>query len=41
MTLPKGVFYRVVIGPLASERQAAQLCSRLKAQGNECLIRRT
>jgi cell division septation protein DedD len=41
VTLPKGTFYRVVIGPLASERQAAQLCSRLKAQGNECFIRRT
>ena len=23
VTLPKGVFYRVVIGPLASEQQAA------------------
>ena len=41
VTLPKGTFYRVVIGPLPSERQAAQLCSRLKAQGNECFIRRT
>ena len=41
VTLPKGTFYRVVIGPLPSERQAAQLCSRRKAQGNECFIRRT
>jgi cell division septation protein DedD len=41
VTLPNGTFYRVVIGPLPSERQAAQLCSRLKAQGNECFIRRT
>ena len=41
VTLPKGTFYRVVIGPLPSEQQASQLCGRLKAQGNECFIRRT
>jgi len=41
VTLAKGVFYRVVIGPLASEQQAAQLCSRLRAQGAECFIRGT
>ncbi len=39
--LPNGVFYRVLIGPLASEQQAAQLCSSLKAQGAECFIRET
>jgi len=41
VTLSTGVFYRVVIGPLASEQQAAQLCSRLRAQGAECFIRGT
>jgi cell division septation protein DedD len=41
VSLPKGVFYRVLIGPLASEQQATQLCSSLRAQGNECFIRRT
>ncbi len=41
VTLPKGTFYRVVIGPLASEQQASQLCGRLRAQGNECFIRRS
>jgi len=41
VTLPKGTFYRVVIGPMASEQQASQLCSRLKSQGNACFIRRT
>jgi len=41
VTLPTGTFYRVVIGPLVSEQQASQLCSRLRAQGNECFIRRT
>jgi cell division septation protein DedD len=41
VTLPKGTFYRVVIGPLASEQQASQLCGRLKAQGTECFIRRS
>ena len=40
VSLPKGVFYRVVIGPLASEQQASQLCSRLRSQGAECFIRR-
>jgi cell division septation protein DedD len=41
VSLPKGMFYRVVIGPLASEQQASQLCSKLKAQGEECFIRHT
>jgi len=39
VSLPQGVFFRVVIGPIASERQASQLCSSLRAQGAECLIR--
>ncbi len=41
VTLPKGTFYRVVIGPLPSEQQASQLCSKLRSQGTECFIRRT
>ena len=41
VSLPKGMYYRVVIGPLASEQQASQLCSKLKAQGEECFIRHT
>lgn len=39
VSLPQGVFYRVVIGPIGSEQQASQLCNSLKAQGAECLIR--
>jgi cell division septation protein DedD len=41
VSLPGGIFYRVTIGPLASEQQALQLCSSLKAQGDACLIRGT
>jgi len=39
--LPNGVFYRVMIGPIATEQQASQLCSSLKAQGASCFIRGT
>jgi len=39
--LPNGVFYRVLIGPMATEQQASQLCSSLKAQGSPCFIRGT
>jgi SPOR domain len=39
--LPNGVFYRVLIGPLASERQATELCSTLKAKGAACFMRAT
>ena len=41
VSLPQGVLYRVVVGPLGSAQQAAQLCSSLKAQGAECIIRAT
>ena len=41
VSLPQGEFYRVLIGPLGSAQQAAQLCSSLKAQGAECFIRGT
>ena len=41
VSLPQGVFYRVVVGPLGSAQQAAQLCDSLKAQGAACFIRGT
>lgn len=41
VSLPQGVFYRVLVGPLGSAQQAAQLCSSLRAQGAECFIRGT
>lgn len=41
VSLPQGVFYRVMVGPLASAQQASQLCSSLKAQGATCFIRGT
>ena len=41
VSLPQGVFYRVMVGPLASAQQATQLCSSLKAQGAACFIRGT
>ena len=39
VSLPDGVFYRVTVGPLAGEH-ASQLCSRLKAQGAQCFLRK-
>lgn len=41
VALPRGVFYRVVVGPLGSALEAAQLCDSLKAQGAACIIRGT
>jgi cell division protein FtsN len=41
VSLPQGEFYRVLVGPLGSAQQAAQLCSSLKAQGAACIIRGT
>jgi len=38
---PEGVVYRVMIGPLATEQQASQLCNSLKARGATCFIRGT
>jgi hypothetical protein len=35
----KGVYYRAMVGPLASE-EASQLCSSLKAAGGQCIIQR-
>jgi hypothetical protein len=35
----KGVYYRAMVGPMASE-DASQLCSGLKAAGGQCIIQR-
>ena len=35
----KGVYYRAMVGPMASE-EASQLCSSLKAAGGQCIIQR-
>jgi SPOR domain len=36
----KGVHYRAMVGPFASTEQAAELCSRLKAAGGQCVVQR-
>ncbi len=41
VNLPQGAMYRVMVGPLATSQQAAQLCDGLKAQGVECFLRGT
>ena len=33
-----GTFYRVSVGPYASERETAQLCGSLRANGFDCLV---
>jgi len=35
---PKGVYYRVRIGPYSDKGQAGQVCSVLKARGAACLV---
>lgn len=39
--LPRGLFYRVIIGPLASAQEAQQLCQDLRTQGAECFPKKT
>jgi cell division septation protein DedD len=34
----KGIFYRVLVGPFASAEEAAGLCSKLKAAGDNCIV---
>lgn len=34
----KGIWYRLRIGPFESKEAAAQLCSQLKARGQDCLV---
>lgn len=36
----KGVYYRVLVGPLASAEEASSLCGSLKAAGAGCLVQR-
>jgi hypothetical protein len=36
----KGVYYRAMVGPFASVEQAAELCSRLKVAGGQCIVQR-
>jgi cell division septation protein DedD len=35
----RGVYYRVQVGPFASE-QATELCSRLQTAGGQCVVQR-
>lgn len=35
---PKGIFYRVQTGPLASREVALAMCDRLKVQGQSCIL---
>jgi hypothetical protein len=35
---PEGIYYRASIGPFASMKAAAKLCSSLKAAGESCLV---
>jgi hypothetical protein len=37
---PKGIYFRALVGPLASDEQAIALCSSLKAAGGNCIIQR-
>ena len=36
----KGTYYRAMVGPFATQAEAGQLCSGLKAAGGQCLIQR-
>ena len=36
----KGVYYRAMVGPFVSAKQANELCSRLKAAGGSCIIQK-
>jgi hypothetical protein len=35
-----GIYYRALVGPLASAEEAKRLCSRLKAAGGDCIIQK-
>ena len=37
---PEGIYYRALIGPFTSRKEAAGVCSKLKAAGDSCLIER-
>ena len=36
----KGTYYRAMVGPFATQAEASELCSGLKAAGGQCLIQR-
>jgi cell division protein FtsN len=36
--VPEGIYYRALIGPFTSRKEAAEVCSKLKAAGDSCLI---
>ena len=36
----KGTYYRAMVGPFATQAEAGELCSGLKAAGGQCLIQR-
>jgi len=36
----KGTYYRAMVGPFASAREASQLCASLKAAGGQCLVQK-
>lgn len=36
----RGIFYRVAVGPMSSQQEAAQVCDRLKSAGLDCFVRR-
>ena len=36
----KGVYYRAVIGPFASQEDASQMCGNLKTAGGQCVVQR-
>ena len=36
----RGVFYRVGVGPMATQQDASALCGRLKSAGLDCFVRR-
>jgi hypothetical protein len=34
----KGVYYRTMVGPFSSSREASQFCSNYKAAGGQCVV---
>jgi hypothetical protein len=36
----KGVYYRAMVGPYASQAEAGQVCSSLKSAGGQCFVQR-
>jgi len=36
----KGVYYRAMVGPFASQDEATQLCGNLKTAGGQCVVQK-